>query len=81
LIRKGAEEAVGRAAAAKPYVLPKGCVIEVEFEHQSRADQAAYIPGVRRGGERFVVFEPGDGLSFISTFRAITKAAAIRMSP
>jgi D-amino peptidase len=81
LIRKGAEEAVRKAGAAKPLVLPHGCSVEVEFEHQSRADQAGYVPKVRRGGERFVVFEPVDGLEFIRTFRAITKAAAIRMSP
>ncbi|HEY7035029.1 MAG TPA: M55 family metallopeptidase, partial [Thermomicrobiales bacterium] len=81
LIRQGAEEAVRKAGAAKPLVLPQGCSVEVEFEHQSRADQAAYLPKVRRGGERFVVFEPANGLEFIRTFRAITKAAAIRMSP
>ncbi|MEA2524936.1 MAG: D-amino peptidase, partial [Thermomicrobiales bacterium] len=81
LIRQGAEEAVRKAAAAKPLVLPKACTVEVEFDHQSRADQAAYVPRVRRGGERFVVYEPDSGLEFIRTFRAITKAAAIRMSP
>jgi D-amino peptidase len=81
LIRKGAEEAVKKAASAKPFVLPRGCTIEVEFEHQSRADQAAYVPTVRRGGERYVVFEPANGLEFIRTFRAVTKAAAIKMSP
>jgi D-amino peptidase len=81
LIRQGAEEAARKAGAAKPLVLPKGCTVEVEFEHQSRADQAAYVPKVRRGGERFVVFEPANGLEFIRTFRAVSKAAAIQMSP
>jgi len=44
LIRKGAEEAVRSVSSAKPFVLPPGSIVEVEFEHQSRADQAAYIP-------------------------------------
>lgn len=81
LIRQGAEEAMRRAGGARPLELPRGCTVEVEFEHQSRADQAAYLPNVRRGGDRFVVFEPANGLDLIRTFRAITKAAAIRMSP
>ncbi|HKG24695.1 MAG TPA: M55 family metallopeptidase [Thermomicrobiales bacterium] len=81
LIRKGAEEAFRNAGAATPLVLAKNCTVEVEFDHQARADQASYIPKVRRGGERFVVFEPANGLEFIRTFRAITRAAAVRMSP
>jgi D-amino peptidase len=81
LIREGAEKAVTSASTVKPYKLPANAAIEVEFEHQTRADQAAYIPGVERGGERFVVFHPSDGIEFIRTFRAIMKAGAVRMSP
>jgi len=81
LIREGAESAVRAASEVEPFKLPGGAAIEVEFEHQTRADQAAYIPGVERGGERFVAFRPADGIEFIHTFRAITKAAAVRMSP
>ena len=65
----------------KPFTLPANPTIEVEFEHQTRADQASYIPGVERGGERFVVYQPKDGVDFIRTFRAIVKAGAVRMSP
>lgn len=81
LIREGAAAAVASAKSAKPFVLPKGAKIEIEFEHQTRADQAAYIPGVERGGERFVVYYPENGLEFVRTFRAIVKAGAVRMSP
>jgi len=56
-------------------------VIEVDFDHQTRADQATYVPGVTRGGERTVVYHPADGLDFIHTWRAVTKAAAVRMMP
>ena len=81
LIREGAAKAVKAAGQVKPWVLPADAVIEIEFEHQTRADQASYIPGVERGGERFVTFRPKDGVDFAHTFRAIVKAGAVRMAP
>lgn len=81
LIRSGAEEAVRRAGELTPFTLPPACRVELDFEHQTRADQASYIPTVERAGERTVAFSPSDGLDFIHTFRAIMKAAAVRMSP
>jgi D-amino peptidase len=81
LIKEGAKQAVANAKTAKPWVLPDGCTIEIEFEHQSRADQASYVPGVKRSGERCIVYNPADGVDFIRTFRAVVKAGAIRMSP
>jgi D-amino peptidase len=81
LIRAGAEEAVRRAQELRPYTLPRGCRVELEFEHQTRADQACYLPRVERAGERAVAFVSEGGLDFNHTFRAITKAASVRMSP
>ncbi|MCC6791015.1 MAG: M55 family metallopeptidase [Thermomicrobiales bacterium] len=81
MIREGAEKAVKSAADVTPWKLQPGTTIEVDFDHQTRADQAAYIPGVERAGERTVSFTPSDGLDFIYTFRAIVKAGAVRMSP
>jgi D-amino peptidase len=83
LIRAGAEEATRRALAGRgrPWPLPAGARVELEFEHQARADQAVLVPGVERAGERAVAFRPADGLDFILIFRAAMKAAAIRMSP
>jgi len=81
LIRAGAEEAVRRVGELSPFTLPVGCRVELDFEHQTRADQASYIPTVERAGERTVAFSPTDGLDFIHTFRAIMKASAVRMSP
>src|SRR5215204_1452539 len=75
LIRDGAERAVRAATTVQPFRLPASATVEVEFDHQSRADQAAYIPGVERGGERLVRYRPADGVEFIYTFRAIAKAA------
>ena len=83
LIREGAEEATRRALAggATPWTLPSGCRVELEMDHQARADQTLTIPGVERTGDRAVAYHPADGLAFIRTFRAAMKAAAIRMSP
>ena len=81
LIRKNAEQAVRNAKNAKPYLLPKGAFVEVEFEHQTRADQASYIPGVERVGERVVGFRPADGRELMKYFRAVVKAAIVKMAP
>ena len=81
LIRAGAEEAVRRASELTPFTLQPGSRIELDFEHQSRADQACYIPTVERAGERTVAFSFTNGLEFAHTFRAIMKASAVRMSP
>jgi D-amino peptidase len=81
LIRAGAAEATRRAREARPWALPAGSRVEVEFDHQARADQAASVPGIERAGERAVAWAAADGLAFIRTFRAVVKAAAIRMSP
>lgn len=83
LIRTGAERAVRRAVAGEftPFALPAECRIEVDFDHQARADQAAHVPGVERAGERTVAWRFADGHRFALTFGAVVKAAAIRMSP
>ena len=46
LIREGARQAVTNAARAKPFVLAKDATVEVDFEHQSRADHAARVPTI-----------------------------------
>jgi D-amino peptidase len=81
LIREGAERAIAKIATASPFVLGEGATVELEFEHQARADQAVLMPGVARSGERAVSFRPRDGLEFSSMFRAAMKLASIRMSP
>jgi len=80
-IREGAKRAIENVARARPFKLPDGASIELEFDHQARADQAALVPMVTRSGERTVVFSPGDGLEFIRVFRAAMNAASISMSP
>ena len=81
LIRDGAQQAVAAAASASPYHLASGATVELEFDHQARADQAVLCAGVERVGERTVAFQPGDGLELCRSFRAVMKLASIRMSP
>jgi D-amino peptidase len=81
MIREAAKVAVKKAKRTKPYLLPDQSLIEVDFDHQTRADQAIYVPGVTRGGERTVVYRPTDALDFIYTWRAVIKAASVRMMP
>lgn len=81
LIREGARQAVKNTADAEPYVLAKGAKVEVDFDHQARADHAARVPTVERVGERTVTYKPTDGVELIMLFRAITHAASISFSP
>jgi D-amino peptidase len=81
LIREGARQAVANAKTAKPYLLPRNVTVEIDFEHQSRADYAARVPGVERVGERTICYKPADGVELITVFRAISSAASIRFSP
>ncbi|MDP9366330.1 MAG: M55 family metallopeptidase [Chloroflexota bacterium] len=81
LIRAGAEEATRRAAEARPWTLPADSRVEVEFDHQARADQAAGVPTVERAGARTVAWVAEDGLAFNRTWRAVVRAASIRLSP
>lgn len=81
LIREGAELAIGRIVKAKPYMLAHGVTVELEFDHQARADQAELLPGTVRVGERVISFQPTDGVEFNVMFRAACKLASIQMSP
>lgn len=81
LIRQGAAEAVQRAAHAAPWQPRPGFRVEMDFDHQARADQCVYIPGVERAGERTVAYAPADAIAFIRTFRAIIRASGIKFSP
>lgn len=81
MIREGAKQAVLNAKDAQPYKLTSGALVELEYDHQARADQVALMPGVERTGWRTIGFRPKDGLEFNKMFRAAMKLASIRMSP
>ncbi|CAN5670330.1 hypothetical protein BH24DEI1_BH24DEI1_13560 [soil metagenome] len=54
--------------------------IEIDFDHQARADQRLYILGVTRAGERAVAYPATDALAFNSLLRAVMKASSIKFS-
>jgi D-amino peptidase len=81
LIRDAAEKAVRGAKEAQPFTLQAGRSVELEFDHQSRADQAVMVPGVFRSGERAVSWTPKVGEDFILTFNAVMNCADISMAP
>ena len=80
-IRAAAEQATRNAPLATPFVLPAGVTVELDFEHQARADQACLARGVTRAGERTIAFQAEDGLDFCRQFRTVMKLATIRMTP
>jgi D-aminopeptidase len=77
----GAEEALRRAAHARPWRLPEDCRVELDFDHQARAQACLFVPGVERAGERTVAYVAADALAFSGTFRALMKASAVTFSP
>lgn len=81
VIREGAERAMQNIPAATPYRLAPGVTVELEFDHQARADQTELMPGIERVGERTIAFPPTDGIEFNDLFRGACKLASIRMSP
>ena len=81
LIKDGAKKALEKLANAKLKQLPKKSKIELEFDHQTRADQCLFIPGVKRAGERTVGFSANDALEMNQVFRALIKASRVQMSP
>jgi len=84
-IREGAARAIRNArsgtGATRPFIFDSGTMVELDFDHQARADQAALAPGIERVGDRTIAFRPNDGLELSRTFRAVMKLASIRMSP
>jgi len=81
LIKKAAQEALENLAEAKPLRLTPNCNIELDFDHQTRADQCLFIPSIERAGERTIKFTAEDALTMNRTFRAIMKASQVKMSP
>jgi D-amino peptidase len=81
LIRQGAEEAMRRVAEAKPWVMAANCQIEIDFDHQTRADQCLYIPGVERKGVRTIGWTAADALAFIRVWRAVMRASGVALTP
>jgi D-aminopeptidase len=80
-IREGAERAVRQAARASPWRLPPDCRVEIDFDHQARAQACLFVPGIERAGDRTVAFTARDALSLNDTFTALMTASAVTFSP
>lgn len=81
LIRDGAQRAIEQLADAKPYVISGPTSIELEFDHQSRADQCVLFTGVSRVGPRAIQFAVSNGLELCRIFRGVMKLAGIKLNP
>jgi D-amino peptidase len=81
LIAEGAEQAMWNVANALPYIIANPTRVELDFEHQSRADQCVLFTGVERVCERTIGFTVRDGLELCRVFRGVMKLAGIPMSP
>ncbi|MBX3070227.1 MAG: M55 family metallopeptidase [Thermomicrobiales bacterium] len=80
-IRDGARLAVERIGDARVFALPEGATIELDYDHQSRADQVAKLTEFTRVGERTVAYQPADGLEFLRLFKNAMEVAGITLSP
>jgi D-amino peptidase len=81
LIRSAATQATRKAGSIPPWRLPPGCAVEVDFDHQTRADQCTYLSGIDRTGERTVAFAAEDGPALVRTLRAVLRAGSVALSP
>jgi D-amino peptidase len=81
LIKSGAHEAIRNLREAKPFVIDKPTFIELDFEHQSRADQCILFTGIDRVGPRTIGFTVTSGLELCRIFRGAMKLAGIRLTP
>lgn len=75
LIRDGAARAVSDIDGMGPYRLPEEAVVEMDFDHQTRAARAAEIPRIEQSAWRTIRFHPSDALDLHSLFRAVARAA------
>ncbi len=78
LIRAGAEEAVRRIKEYQPYSPGYPCRVEVDLDHQQKADVATLIPGTSRIGERSFAFSVENGLDLMLMWRACLNAVMSR---
>lgn len=81
MICEGAEEALKKFAETRPWVLPADTLVELEFDHPSRADACSPLPGVERVGDRSVGYTPADGAHLFHTFRTLMRLSDVRLSP
>lgn len=81
IIERQAERAIQEIGRVEPAVLPADAEVELEFDHQTRADAAVKVTGVSRVDARTVTFQVSDGLQLLDMFLATMRASYVRISP
>ncbi|WP_420594510.1 M55 family metallopeptidase [Deinococcus sp.] len=79
-IQAGAEAAVHGAANVKPFSVPFPAQVQLSFDHQARADQAARVPGVTRVDAVTVGYASPDAFHLFQMFRMLCKVAEVRLN-
>lgn len=79
-IRAGAREAVGRMAAAKPFVFEAPFELVVETAQVEQADFIELMPGFERIGGRAVAFRSAEYPALLSAFIAASRMAGAATS-
>ena len=81
LIEQKATKAMRLIGKAEPNILPANSMVELDFDHQVRADAAARNLGVDRTGERSVSFIANDGIELLNQFLTVMRSSYVRISP
>lgn len=80
LIREGAREAVARPTTVRPHTTEWPAQVELEFDHQARADQCERVPGISRLGSATVGYTASNALDLFQTFRMLAKVGDVRLN-
>ncbi|MCA9859661.1 MAG: M55 family metallopeptidase [Thermomicrobiales bacterium] len=81
LIEENAAQAMKLIGNVEPAVLPENARVELDYDHQSRAEAAERQGGAERIGERTVAFTAADGIDLLHKFVNTMRASAIPLSP
>jgi D-amino peptidase len=81
LIEEKAAEAMGMVGNVGPMLLPAGARVELDYDHQTRADAAERQAGAERVGARTVAFTANDGIDLLQKFVNTMRASAVTLSP
>jgi D-aminopeptidase len=81
MVEAGARRAVERAVTGDPtlttLVLPAPIRVGIDFARPAQADYVAVMPGVRREGDRGVVYEATDGVEAFRAFVCAVRLAGL----
>lgn len=79
-IQAGAKRAVQQAANVQPFSVIFPASVQLSFDHQARADQAARVPGVTRIDAVTVGYSSPDAFHLFQMFRMLCKVAEVRLN-